>query len=169
LGASRPQSVIRRALPAACPLPYPLPQDSESAALADLAALTRRLQAALPPGPVLQRYPEPHGPDGQDSQGQPGAGGQEPMRSLEQLFAQAACADLFLRDKVPQRPPPRRCGGGAKAGAPCCTRADAGGGRLARHEARHGAEGRACWGELINGFGWQEGWGEGELANLMAA
>jgi hypothetical protein len=54
------------------------------------------------------------------------------MRSLEQLFAQAACADLFLRDKVP-----------ARAGhtlSPCCARAGEGaGGRVQARRLRTGA------------------------------
>ncbi len=72
-------------------------------ALADLAALTRRLQAALPPGQVLQCYPELDSDSDSPGPGGPGQRVPEPMRSLEQLFAQAACADVFLRDKVPQR------------------------------------------------------------------
>ncbi len=102
----------RSVRPRKCPFsrnptpPHPTPlQDSQSAALADLAALTRRLQVELPPGPVLQCYPEPDGPGG-SGPGGPCPGGREAMRSLEQLFAQAACADLFLRDKVPKRPRP---------------------------------------------------------------
>ncbi len=82
------------------PRPAP-PQDSESAFLVDLAALVHRLQDALPPGPVLQCYPDP---DGLVSGLRSGPGEQRAMRRLDQLFAQAACADLFLRDKVANRP-----------------------------------------------------------------